>query len=160
MGDTSGTVAFLGLGVMGASMAANLARAGVTVQAWNRTPGRPGAATAEAAGATVVDTIADAVTEAHVVMVCVSDVPDVREVLLGERGVVAHAPEGALGVDFSTIGPAAARELHSELASAGLRFLDAPVTGGDVGARNGTLTVMAGGEKADFEEARPYLEPV
>jgi len=160
MADASGPVAFLGLGVMGGSMAANLARAGVTVRAWNRTPGRPGAATAEAAGAAVVDTIEEAVADAAVVMVCVSDVPDVREVLVDEAGVVAHAASGALVVDFSTIGPAAAREIQSELAAAGLRFLDAPVTGGDVGARDGTLTIMAGGDEADFEEARPYLAHV
>lgn len=158
MEETPSAVAFLGLGVMGGAMAANLARAGLEVSAWNRTPGRPEARAAEGAGVVLRPSIDEAVDAVGVVMVCVADGPDVREVLLDRRdGVVARAEPGTLIVDFSTIGPAAARHLHTELAGARLRYLDAPVTGGDVGARNATLTVMVGGEPADLEEARPYL---
>ncbi len=171
-------IAFLGMGLMGAPMAANLARADYNVTVWNRTPGSAGVKVAEEAGAAVVASIAEAVSDAEIVMGCVSDGPDVEAVLLGRRaadssgegegdteeaglpGVIDHAATGALVIDFSTIGPVAARSVGSDLAARGLRFLDAPVSGGDVGARAGTLTVMVGGEPSDFEEARPLLEVV
>lgn len=154
------TVAFLGLGTMGSPMAANLARAGFAVRGWNRTPGRPLAAEAAAAGASILPSIADAVRSATILALCVGDVADVDEVLFGDGGVAASAAPGSLVVDFSTIGPVAARDFHARLRDRGLRFVDAPVTGGDVGARAGTLTVMAGGAGADFAEAGPVFSSV
>jgi 3-hydroxyisobutyrate dehydrogenase len=154
------TVAFLGLGTMGGPMASNLARAAFDVRGWNRTAGRPAAVAAEAAGVRLCSSIADAVRGAEVVAVCVGDVPDVREVVLGAGGVADCAARGTLVVDFSTIGPAAAREIDAALRTAGLAFVDAPVTGGDVGAKAATLTIMAGGDAADFERASPVFSAV
>lgn len=153
MRKMSTTVAFLGLGTMGSPMAANLARAGLAVRGWNRTPATPLAAEAAAAGVSLQPSIAEAVRGASIVALCVGDVGDVDEVLFSAGGVADSAAPRTLVVDFSTIGPAAARDFHARLAARGLRFVDAPVTGGDVGARAGTLTIMAGGADADFAEA-------
>jgi 3-hydroxyisobutyrate dehydrogenase len=149
----AGTVAFLGLGTMGGPMAANLARAGFEVRGWNRTAGRGPALAAAESGVVLSPSIADAVSGASIVFTCVGDVPDVDEVLFGDGGVASSAADGALVCDFSTIGPVAARDFSARLGAVGLRFLDAPVTGGDVGARAGTLTIMVGGSAADFDEA-------
>ncbi|NEP15125.1 MAG: NAD(P)-dependent oxidoreductase [Symploca sp. SIO2C1] len=151
-------IAFVGLGVMGGPMAANLARSGYSVKAWNRTPNRPGVEIAANAGVTVVSSIREAVETADVVFSCVSDVPDVEEVILGAGGVVESARPGTLVIDTSTIGPNAARKIGAELKQRQLRFLDAPISGGDIGAKNGTLTIMVGGEPTDFEESKPLLE--
>lgn len=148
-------IAFLGLGVMGSAMGANLARAGWVVQAWNRTGDRPSVQVAAAAGATIAPTLEAAVTGAAMIFSCLGDVPDVVEVL---TAVAAIAAPGTLIIDMSTIGPVAARTLATQLGSAGLRFMDAPVSGGDVGAQRGTLTIMAGGTAADFATAKPALE--
>jgi len=153
-------IAYLGLGIMGAAMAANLAQAGHQVRAWNRSPDRPGAKVAAAAGALIASSLADAVSHSDFVFTCLSDVPDVQQVLIGADGVLEHAKPGAIVIDMSTIGPNAAADLSTQLKNGGLRFLDAPVTGGDVGARAGTLTIMVGGEAADLEECRPLLEVV
>lgn len=153
-------VAFLGLGTMGAPMAANLVRAGFAVRGWNRTPGRLLVAEAARAGVTVVSSVRDAVHGASVVALCVGDVGDVDEVLFGAGGGAVSAAPGTLVVDFSTIGPVAARDLHARLAARGLRFVDAPVTGGDVGARAGTLTIMAGAAEDDFLELGPVFSAV
>jgi len=154
------TIAFLGLGTMGGPMASNLAKAGFVVRGWNRSPGRATAVAAGDAGVGVVATVGDAVSTAGIVALCVSDVGDVEDVLFGASGVAAKAAAGALVVDYSTIGPSAARDFGSRLRTAGLRFLDAPVTGGDIGARAGTLTIMVGGEADDFEEARAMFAAV
>jgi 3-hydroxyisobutyrate dehydrogenase len=156
----SNTVAFVGLGTMGGPMASNLARAGFEVRGWNRSAGRPTASAAGSAGVRVVSTIAESVAGAEIAALCVSDVGDVEEVLFGERGIAKSAAPGTLVIDFSTIGPSAARDFGARLAAAGLRFLDAPVTGGDVGARAGTLTIMVGGEARDFEAARALFAAV
>ncbi len=150
-------IAFLGLGIMGGSMAANLARNGFDVTAWNRKNDRPGITTAREAGAAIAPSIREAVTDAEVIFLCVSDVPDVEEVLLGDAGVVHYARPNALVVDTSTIGPQAAKRIAQALQAYSLRFLDAPISGGDIGAKNGTLTIMVGGESADFEECQPLL---
>jgi 3-hydroxyisobutyrate dehydrogenase len=154
----SDVVAYLGLGRMGAPMAANLARAGVDVRAWNRTSASALVPVAAQGGATVVATLAEAVADADLVLMCLGDVPDVREVLFGEGGVVASAKAGALVVDLSTIGPIAAREFDEELREGDFTFVDAPVSGGDIGAQKGTLAVMAGGSDENFGRALPYLE--
>ncbi|NET56584.1 MAG: NAD(P)-dependent oxidoreductase [Symploca sp. SIO2E6] len=151
-------IAFLGLGVMGGPMAANLARSGYSVKAWNRTPHRPGVEVAANAGATIVSSIREAVETADVVFLCVGDVPDVEEVILGVGGVTESARPGTLVIDTSTIGPNAAQNIGAKLKQHQLRFLDAPISGGDIGAKNGTLTIMVGGEPTDFEESKPLLE--
>ncbi|HXC51542.1 MAG TPA: NAD(P)-dependent oxidoreductase [Candidatus Limnocylindrales bacterium] len=147
------SIAFLGLGTMGGPMAANLAKSGFEVRGWNRTPDRPSALSAREAGVRLVSPIAEAVAGADIVAICVSDVDDVDEVLFSDGGAAACAVSGTLVIDFSTIGPVAARGFATRLAAEGLRYVDAPVTGGDVGARAGTLTIMAGGDKADFDAA-------
>jgi 3-hydroxyisobutyrate dehydrogenase len=150
-------IAFLGLGIMGGSMAANLARHGFDVIGWNRTSDRPGITTAREAGAAIAPSIGEAVANADIIFLCVSDVPDVEEVLLGDTGVVHYARPNALIVDTSTIGPQAAKRIAQALQAYNLRFLDAPISGGDIGAKNGTLTFMVGGEPTDFEECQPLL---
>jgi 3-hydroxyisobutyrate dehydrogenase len=151
-------IAFLGLGTMGAPMSAHLARNNFHVIAWNRTAGRPAAAIAAAAGVKIVDTIEQAVTDAEVVITCVSDVQDVRSLLLGDNSVAAYASQGTLAIDMSTIGSLAARDIDQELKAKGLRFLDAPISGGDIGAQNATLTIMVGGDRTDFEAALPLFQ--
>jgi 3-hydroxyisobutyrate dehydrogenase len=152
-------VAFLGLGLMGGAMAANLARHGYQVKAWNRTRDRPGVAIAAAGGANIVDSLSSAVAPAEIIFTCVGDVPDVQEVLLGKTGVgvVNFAQPGSLIIDMSTIGSDAAKKIGVELQKHQLRFMDAPVSGGDVGAKNGTLTIMVGGDAQDFVECQPLL---
>ncbi|MGD9680210.1 MAG: NAD(P)-dependent oxidoreductase [Candidatus Obscuribacterales bacterium] len=147
-------VAFLGMGIMGAAMAANLARDGSPVRVWNRSAGSPGAALAASAGAGVASDLAEAVGDREIIFSCLGDEKDVASVL-GE--LVLLASKDSLVVDMTTIGPGAARELAGKLEGAGLRFLDAPVTGGDIGAREGTLTIMVGGRQEDFDAALPLL---
>ena len=151
-------IAFLGLGVMGGPMTANLARSGLQVKAWNRTPNRPGAEIAATAGAEVASSIKEAVESADIIFTCVGDVPDVEAVILGSQGAAQFAKPNALIVDTSTIGPVAARKIGTELKARNLRFLDAPISGGDIGAKNGTLTIMVGGESQDFQECKPLFE--
>ncbi len=150
-------VAFLGLGLMGGSMTANLATKDYEVTTWNRTKDRPGVKIAVQAGAKLAASIEEAVQEATIIFSCVGDVPDVRSVLLGDRGVIKHAQPNTLVVDMSTIGSEAAKEIATELNSQQIRFMDAPVSGGDIGAQQGTLTIMVGGDPADFEECKPLL---
>ena len=154
----SDSFAFLGMGVMGRPMAANLARRGFPLKVWNRTPERPGLQLAQAAGATIVTELKDAVQAATIVFTCLGDVPDVEAVLLGENGVAAHAQPDTLIIDFSTIGREAAISIANRLATQGMRFMDAPISGGDIGAQQGTLTIMAGGTVTDFEAAAPYFD--
>jgi 3-hydroxyisobutyrate dehydrogenase len=151
-------VAFLGLGLMGGAMAANLARHGYQVKAWNRTSDKPGVTIAAEGGATIVDSVPAAVSDAEIVFSCVGDVPDVEEVLLGQRGVIKYAQPSTLIVDMSTIGSSAAKKIGQALQQQQLRFMDAPVSGGDIGAKNGTLTIMVGGSQADFAECKYLLE--
>ena len=147
---------FCGLGTMGAAMAANVARAGYPLTVWNRTPGRAGAAVA--AGAVEALSPAAAASASEVVVVCVSDTPDVEAVLFGDNGLADGLAEGSLIIDCSTIAPGATREFAERLAESGIGFVDAPVSGGSEGAIKGTLTIMVGGTDADVERARPVLE--
>ena len=148
-------VAFIGLGTMGAAMAANLARAGYPVTAWNRTPDR--APELEPLGVTIAHTPAAAAAAADVVVICVSDTPDVEAVLFAEDGVVAGARPGTLVVDCSTIAPSGSWDFAARLRGHDLTMVDAPVSGGSEGARNATLTIFVGGEAEDVERARPIL---
>ncbi len=150
------TVAFLGLGTMGAAMAANVARAGFPLTTWNRTPGR--APELRELGATEAATPADAVRSCDIAIVCVSDTPDVEAVLFGPDGVAEGASAGAVIVDMSTISPSATRDFAARLASKGVTLLDAPVSGGSEGARKGTLTIFVGGDGAALDRVRPVLE--
>lgn len=152
------TIAFIGLGIMGSPMAVHLVRAGHSVAGYNRSPEKA-KALAEAGGR-VAASIADAVTGAEVVALMVPDSPDVLDVLTGDGGVYTHAAAGTLIVDFSTIRPDVTRELAAEAGRRGLRYLDAPVSGGEAGARNATLSIMVGGDADTFETARPIFDVV
>jgi len=149
-------IGFIGLGVMGAPMARNLLAADREVVAWNRSP-EPLAALVEA-GAQAAESPAAVAAQADVLITILKDDPVVREVLGGSDGAIAAAPAGSLVIDMSTVSPALARELAAEAGARGVGFLDAPVSGGDVGARDGTLSIMVGGEAADVERARPVFE--
>jgi 3-hydroxyisobutyrate dehydrogenase len=149
-------VAFLGLGTMGAAMAANLARAGFPVIGWNRTPGRaPELTDLDVAMAA---TPAEAVAEADVVVICVSDTPDVEAVVFGGGGVVEGAREGTLVIDCSTIAPSGSWDFAARLRERGIAMIDAPVSGGSEGAVKATLTIFVGGDAEDVERGRPVLE--
>jgi 3-hydroxyisobutyrate dehydrogenase-like beta-hydroxyacid dehydrogenase len=150
------TVAFLGLGVMGTPMAAHLLKAGHRVTVYNRT-GAKAARWVGAHGGLRADTPRTAAVDADVVCACVGNDDDLRAVVLGEQGAFAGMKAGAVFVDHTTASAQVARELAAEAAARGLSFVDAPVSGGNVGAENGTLTVMCGGEPAAFDVARPVL---
>ncbi|MCE5271153.1 NAD(P)-dependent oxidoreductase [bacterium] len=146
---------FAGLGLMGASMAGHLVRAGLEVAVYNRT--REKALPLEKAGAVVCDSPAALGRLCDVVMLCVSDTPDVRQVVLGEDGVASGMAPGGLIVDHSTISPTASREIAAELAARGIGFVDAPVSGGTSGAAEGTLVTMMGGRDSDIARAREVV---
>jgi len=150
-------IGFIGLGIMGSRMAANLCRAGFPVAAWNRTRAKA-EALAEAHGATVADTPAAAAEGADAVITMVVDSPEVEAVLFGEQGAARSLREGELAIDMSTIAPSASRAIGGLLRGQGVGFLDAPVSGSSPKAEDGTLTIMAGGEAADFDRARPAFE--
>ncbi|HEY7937841.1 MAG TPA: NAD(P)-dependent oxidoreductase [Candidatus Limnocylindrales bacterium] len=151
-------IGFLGLGTMGAAMAGHLVRSGRTVTVWNRTPGR--AADLVEAGAAEADTPAAVTRASDVVLLCVSDTPDVEAVLFGPRGVAEAARQGLLVIDCSTIAPGATRAMAGRLAEAGVDLADAPVSGGSEGAQKATLTIFVGAEPTVFERARPILEVI
>jgi len=149
-------IAFIGLGIMGLPMATNLVRAGHDVTGYNRSEAKR-ARLAEAGG-TAAGAVDEAVAGAEAIITMLPDSPDVTSVVLGEDGVLAMAATGALLVDMSTIAPATARTIAERATEAGLRPLDAPVSGGEQGAVDGTLSIMVGGDRADFDAARPLLD--
>jgi 3-hydroxyisobutyrate dehydrogenase-like beta-hydroxyacid dehydrogenase len=149
------SVGFLGLGIMGSRMAANLQREGFAVTAWTRTAGKAQAWADEHEGARAAATPADAAAGADIIISMVVDGAQVEAVLLGDDGAVAGAPDQTLFIDMSTIAPADARRIGAELAQRGHAFLDAPVTGSSPKAESATLTIMAGGDEAAFARARP-----
>ena len=151
-------IGFAGLGTMGASMAANLARAGAPLTVWNRTPGR--AAALLELGAHEAASPAELGAASDVVVVCVSDSPDVATVLFGPSGVAEGVAAGSLVIDCSTISPETTRGLGKRLAERGVGMVDAPVSGGSEGARLGTLTIFVGGSDSDVARARPILEAI
>jgi 3-hydroxyisobutyrate dehydrogenase-like beta-hydroxyacid dehydrogenase len=150
-------IGFIGLGIMGSRMAANLCRAGFEVAVWNRT-GETAREWAAEHGGAVAQSPAELAAGVDLVFTMVVDGPQVRELLLGANGVAEGAAAGLLCVDCSTIGQAAALEIGAALAARGLRLLDAPVTGSLPGARDGTLLIMVGGDAADLDEARPAID--
>lgn len=150
------SIGFIGLGIMGRGMARNLLNAGFPVRVWNRTQSRVD--TLVEAGATAGDSPADVARHSEIIVVCVSDTPDVEAVVLGENGVIHGAQAGSLVIDCSTISPQATREIAAQLNERGVHMLDAPISGGSEGAANGTLSIMVGGDSEQFERARPIFE--
>jgi 2-hydroxy-3-oxopropionate reductase len=149
-------VGFIGLGLMGRPLALHLARAGHTLHLWARRPAalepfRDVAAKAHVSAAEVAQ-------HADIVFTMVADAPDVRDVTLGENGIAAGAKPGLIVVDMSTINPNAAREIGAALAEKGIEFLDAPVSGGEVGAINAALTIMVGGKPEVFQKVKSLFE--
>jgi 3-hydroxyisobutyrate dehydrogenase len=154
----SETVGFIGLGIMGRGMAHNLLKAGRDLRVWNRTASRMDALVA--AGARPARDLADLAAQCDIILICVSDTPDVEAVIAGDDppGVLKGVRAGALVIDMSTISPHATRALADRLAERGAHMLDAPVSGGSEGAARGTLSIMVGGEAAQVERARPVLQ--
>jgi 3-hydroxyisobutyrate dehydrogenase len=150
-------IGFVGLGIMGSRMAANLRRAGAELTVYNRTRERADAWAAEHGG-TVAQTPADVGAASDVVITMVVDGTQVTEVLLGEDGVAEGAAPGSLCVDMSTIAPGDSRRLAAALAQRDIGFVDAPVTGSSPKAEDGTLTIMASGARGDFERTLPLFE--
>ena len=154
-------VAFIGLGTMGQGMARNIAKAGFPLTVATRTPGKAeayaGALAAEGRDARAATTPAAAVEGADVVVSCVPDAPEVEAIHLGAKGTAAGARRGAVVIDCSTIAAEAARAIAARLLEKGLDFLDAPVSGGQKGAAEGTLTFFVGGDAAALERARPVF---
>ena len=148
-------MAFLGLGIMGHPMAANIARAGFDLTVWNRTAERADAFAASHDGVRVAGSPPEAAAGADAVITMVPDAAEVEQVLFAAADGMG---DGALAIDMSTIAPTASRSIAERLAERGISFLDAPVTGSRPKAEDATLTVMAGGDPADFERARPLLE--
>ncbi len=150
-------VSFLGLGIMGSRMAANVAAAGFPLTVWTHTPGKA-EAWAQAHGAQAAATPALAAAAGDIVVSMVVDGAQVESVMLGEDGAAQAARPDLLAVDMSTIGPSATRRIGAALAARGVELLDAPVTGSSPRAEDGTLTIMAGGSATSFERARPLLQ--
>lgn len=148
-------VAFIGMGTMGAPMALNILKAGHQVTVHNRTRDRE-LLVAEA-GANRAESPQAAAVGAELILTCVSDSADVEAVILGEQGVIHGAEAGALVIDMSTISPITTRQIAAELATRQIKMLDAPVSGGSEGAKNGTLSIMIGGDAEDVERATPVL---
>jgi len=150
------TVGYIGLGAMGSAMAGHILTGGYPLYVWNRT-----AAKAEALlekGAMWAESPALLAAQCDVVFVNVSDTKDVLEVIFGENGVAEGIRPGTILIDNSTIAPAGSREIHKRLTPFGVRCLDAPVSGGDIGAQNATLTIMVGGDAEVLEEVKPIME--
>ena len=149
------TVGFIGLGTMGREMAANLVKAGMTVRAFDVR--REAIDELAALGAHAASSVAEAAQGADAVVTMLPNTPDVEAVVLGEHGLLANPPTGRLVIDMSTIAPAAARGVHARCAAESVEFVDAPVSGGPIGAKNATLSIMAGGTAHGFETALPYF---
>jgi 2-hydroxy-3-oxopropionate reductase len=152
------TVGFIGLGIMGGPMAANLVKAGFDVIGYNRGP-EPTRRLVEQGGRGA-DSLAEAVRDADVVVTMLPDSSDVEAVALGEDGIYAHAKPATLHLDMSSIRPDVAKQVAEAGKQRGLRVLDAPVSGGEQGAIDATLSIMIGGDPNDFADARPVLEAV
>ncbi len=149
-------IGFIGLGIMGRGMTRNLLKAGFPVTVWNRTPSRMAELAAEGAGTSTSP--AGLASRCDVIILCVSDTPDVQAVITGEHGVLHGVRPGSLVIDMSTISPHATRDLAAALAAKGVAMLDAPVSGGSEGAARGTLAIMVGGKPEDVVRAMPVLQ--
>ncbi len=149
-------IAFIGTGIMGEPMVRNLLKAGCAVTVYTRTKAKAESLLSE--GAAWAESPAEAARGSDVVITCVTDTPDVEEVLLGPRGVIEGAGAGLICVDMSTISPAATKQMGEKLAERGVILLDAPISGGQIGAIEGKLSIMAGGPKEAFEKVLPIME--
>jgi 3-hydroxyisobutyrate dehydrogenase len=154
--SSSSSVAFIGTGVMGRSMAGHLQRAGHALHVYNRTAAK--AKELVDAGAKWHDTAGSAAAEADVVITMLGFPSDVEETYLGQGGVIERARPGALLIDMTTSSPVLARRIAAAAAARGLAALDAPVSGGDLGAKEARLVIMTGGAEADFARARPFFD--
>jgi 2-hydroxy-3-oxopropionate reductase len=150
------TVGFIGLGIMGKPMAKNLIEAGHELVVYNRTQEKAEELAGD--GATVAGNPREVAEQSDVIITMLPDSPQVEEALVGGDGILEGIKEGALVVDMSTISPVVTEELAAKAAEKGASMLDAPVSGGDVGAIEGTLSIMVGGSEEDFERARPLFE--
>jgi 2-hydroxy-3-oxopropionate reductase len=151
----SEVIGFIGLGIMGKPMALNLIKAGYSLVVQSRSRGPVDALVA--AGAVAANTPAEVARDASVIITMVPDTPDVDLVVRGKNGILEGLKAGTVVIDMSTISPVVTRQLSAAVAARGGSMLDAPVSGGDVGARNATLTIMVGGDEESFERARPIL---
>jgi 2-hydroxy-3-oxopropionate reductase len=149
-------VGYIGLGLMGKSIALNILKAGFPLVIHNRSRGAVDELVAE--GATAAHSPREVAAQVDVVFTNLPDTPDVEQVVLGDNGILEGAHDGLIYVDNSTIRPASARMISQELAKKHVLALDAPVSGGDIGARNGTLTIMVGGEAAALEKVMPVFQ--
>jgi 2-hydroxy-3-oxopropionate reductase len=149
-------VGYIGLGLMGKSIARNILKAGFPVVVHNRS--RAAVDELVADGATPASSPAEVARQVDIVFTNLPDSPDVEKVVLGDNGIIAGARKGLILVDNSTIKPASARMIAAKLKEAGVSALDAPVSGGDIGAKNGTLTIMVGGEAEALEKVMPVFQ--
>lgn len=149
-------IGFIGLGLMGSGMSLNILKAGFPLTVWNRTTVRT--EPLAKAGAKVAKSPREVAEQSDIIIDIVTDSKDVEEVLLGPNGVIYGAKSGTIVIDMSTISPIRTREMAARFKEKGIRMLDAPVSGGDVGARNGTLSIMVGGDKDAFDEAVPVFQ--
>lgn len=150
------TIGFIGTGVMGRSMAAHLMKAGHTLIVYNRTKSK--ATDLIRSGAKWRDTVAEVATESDIVITIVGYPQDVEETYLGEKGIIPHAKRGSYLIDMTTSKPSLAQTIHKEALSKSMYALDAPVSGGDIGARNGTLSIMVGGDEDAFTAVKPLFD--
>lgn len=149
-------VAFIGLGTMGIPMTLNILNAGFDLTVHNRTRDKEKIPAKE--GAQRAASPREAAVGAEVIITCVSDTPDVEEVIMGENGVIHGAQAGSIVVDMSTISPSTTRRIAQDLGKNGIKMIDAPVSGGSEGAQKGTLSIMVGGEAEDLEKVDPVLK--
>lgn len=149
-------IGFIGLGIMGKPMCANLLQAGYSLTVWNRS--QPSIDTVVGYGAAAGSSPADVAAKSDVIITIVTDSPDVEQVVLGANGVIEGARPGSVVIDMTTMSPSVTREIAAKLAEKGVDMLDAPVSGGDVGAKNGTLSIMVGGKEEVFERCLPVFQ--
>ena len=149
------TIGFIGLGIMGRPMCANLLKAGYSLTVWNRS--RPGIEEVVGYGAQEGASPADVAAKSDVIITIVTDSPDVQRVVQGPNGVLEGVRPGSVLIDMTTTRPALARRIHAEAAQRGIAALDAPVSGGDIGAREGKLSIMVGGDAEAFAAAQPLF---
>jgi 2-hydroxy-3-oxopropionate reductase len=149
-------IGFIGLGLMGQPMVRNLLRAGYAVMVFNRS--QPPMELLVADGATIATSPQDLAAQVDVVISCVSDSPDVEQIVFGDRGIIHGVRSGMLYIDMSTIAAAVSRKVYDALKPLGVAALDAPVSGGDIGAQQGTLSIMVGGDIAAFDRALPIFQ--
>ncbi len=154
--NNNSVIGFIGTGVMGKSMANHLLEAGYKVLVYNRTPSRTKELVAR--GAILKDTIADLSIESDVIITMVGYPRDVEQIYLEEQGILDHAKEGTYLIDMTTSSPILAQKIFEEAQNKGLHAFDAPVSGGDIGAKEANLTIMVGGEEKDFKIVYPILK--